>query len=93
VAQFGQGKDALGNYGDDFTSINGGDYCCSSRSGSAIIWIRSDHFSMTNATVNNDTGLASQGLVVFGTQAIVKSNIFKGFKVGKDVQIRESFSP
>lgn len=93
VAQFGQGKDAFGNYGDDFTSINGGDYCCSSRSGSAIIWIRSDHFSMTNATVNNDTGLASQGLVVFGTQATVKSNIFKGFEAGKDVQIRESFSP
>ena len=91
VAQFGQGKDAFGNFGDDFTTIHGGDYCCATRGGT-IIWIRSNHFTMTNATVHNDDGFASEGLVVFGAQAVVKDNTFRGFRAGKDAQILESSS-
>jgi hypothetical protein len=93
LAQFGQGKDAFGNYGDDFTTINSGNYCCGLQKGGTVIWIRSNHFRIANATISNDTGLASQGLVIFGTQAIVKNNRFQGFKAGKDVQIRESLTP
>jgi hypothetical protein len=93
VAQFGQGKDAFGNYGDDFTTIEGGDYCCAPRRGSTILWIRSDHFSMTNAIVHNDSGMASEGLVVVGKNAAVKNNTFQGFAANKDVQILESSWP
>lgn len=90
VAQFGQGKDAYGNYGDDFTTIDGGDYCCAGRRDGTIIWIRSDHFRMTNAKVRDDKGLASAGLVVYGKDSAVKDNSFDGFSRGKSVQIDES---
>lgn len=90
VAQFGQGKDAFGNYGDDFTTIEGGDYCCATGRDGTIIWIRSDHFSMTKAIVRDDKGFASAGLVIFGKDSIVKDNRFDGIPRGKAVQIVES---
>lgn len=93
LAQFGQGKDAFGNYGDDFTTIDSGNYCCGLLSGGTIIWIRSDFCRITNATISNDNGLASEGLIVLGTHAVVKDNRYRGFKAGKDVQIRESSAP
>ena len=93
LTQFGQGKDAFGNYRDDFTTIDSGYFCCGLLNGSTIIRIRSDFFEITNATISNDNGLASEGLIILGTHSVVKNNRYQSFKVGKDVQILESFPP
>lgn len=88
AGQFGQGSDSFGNYGDDFTTITGGTFCCA-RNGTAIIWIYSNNFTLAGAAVSDDQGQATSGLFLdAGTQAIIKNNTFAHLPANTDVYIQ-----
>ena len=85
--QFGQGKDSFGNYGDDFTTVTGGNFGCA-RNGSAILWIYSNNFTFAGATVNDDQAQASSGLMLAaGNQAAITNNGFSGLPANTDIYI------
>jgi len=83
-SQFGQGKDAFGNYGDHFTTIEGGTFCCD-RGHSNVLQVNSDDFTMTNAEVYDDRGMAPNGIAIRGARPILKNNRFSGFTVGHEI--------
>jgi hypothetical protein len=83
LSQFGQGKDSFGNYGDHFTSIKDGTYCCA-RGHSNIIQINSDDSTLRDALIQDDNGRAPYGLVIAGSRSMVKNNRFMGFAKGRD---------
>jgi hypothetical protein len=82
--QFGQGKDAFGNFGDHFTTIEGGVFCCE-RGHSNLLQINSDDFTITDARVYDDQGLAPNGIVIRGSGAVLRHNKVSGFKTKHDV--------
>jgi len=83
-SQFGQGKDAFGNYGDHFTTIEGGTFCCD-RGHSSLLQVNSDDFSMTNTAVYDDLGMAPIGIVIRGARSRLKNNKFSGLRIGHDI--------
>jgi hypothetical protein len=90
--QFGQIHGADGSYADYFTTINGGTFCCA-RDSSTIVQNNSDHFTITNATISDDQGAATNGLVVNSTNAIVENNTFSGLPAGRDIYAINAISP
>ncbi len=82
--QFGQGKDAFGNYGDHFTTIDGGVFCCE-RGHSNLLQINSDDFTILNSTVRDDRGLAPNGIVIRGARSRLKKNTFSGLQSRHEV--------
>lgn len=82
-SQFGQGKDAFGNYGDHFTTIEGGTFGWG-RGHSSVVQVNSDDFTMTNAEVYDDRGMAP-GIVIRGARPILKNNKFYGFAAGQEI--------
>jgi hypothetical protein len=83
-SQFGQGKDAFGNYGDHFTIIEGGIFCCD-RGHSNLLQVNSDDFTMTNADVHDDRGMAPNGIAIRGARPLLKNNKFSGFQIAHDI--------
>ncbi len=94
-SQLGQSWTWDHQFQDHYTTINGGVYCCA-RGPHAILQINSDHFSMSNATVYDDNGMAPFGLALAGKDAVVTNNRFSGLARGRDVyvtpQTRGTFS-
>lgn len=84
VSQFGQGMDAFGDYGDDFTTVTAGVFCCA-RGKSNIVQINSNDFTMEDTVMEDDRGLAPCGLVISGARFRLRSNVFRGLKRGRDV--------
>jgi hypothetical protein len=83
-SQFSQGKDSFGNYGDRYTTITGGTYCCA-RGRSSVLWIDSNDFKTTNATVYDDDGIAPIGLSLLGDYLVIENNIFSRLPSGYDI--------
>jgi hypothetical protein len=83
-SQFGQGQDAFGSYGDHFTTIEGGIFCCG-RGHSNLLQINSDDFTMTNAQIYDDRGMAPNGIVIKGARPVLKNNTIAGFPIAHDV--------
>ena len=82
--QLGQVNAADGTFTDDYTTVNGGKFCCA-RGPSAIIEVKSDHFAISDATISDDQGLSIDGLVVVADDVVVQNNSFSGLPAGKDI--------
>jgi hypothetical protein len=71
---------------DDHLSIRGGDFCCSRGHGFSVVTINSNDFSIDNAQIWDDQGLAISGLS-FGAslKPTVTNNRFRGFPSRLDI--------
>jgi hypothetical protein len=84
--QFNFSSGFNGQYGDDFTTINGGTFCCA-RGGGAIIQQNGTGFTLNAATVGDDQHGASAGLVINGTNCTVTNDTFSGLPSGHDISV------
>jgi hypothetical protein len=90
--QFGQVNAADGTFTDYYTTVNGGKFCCA-RGASAIIEVKSDHFTITGTTISDDQGLSIDGLVIIAGESVVENNTFSGFPSGRDIYAVTATNP
>jgi Putative Ig domain/Pectate lyase superfamily protein len=76
-----------GQYADDNTTFNGG-FFGDARGSGAIIQQNGVGFTMTGATISDDQGKASAGLVINGPNCSVTNNTFSGLPAGQDINMK-----
>jgi hypothetical protein len=92
ASQFGQTNAADGSFADAFTTVSGGTYCCA-RGPSPVLQVNSPNFSLLNADVHDDNGMAIDGVVLNSANDVIENNSFSGLPAGKDIFLENTANP
>jgi hypothetical protein len=85
-AQFSQSPDWEGNYHDDYTTINGGTYCCQRSTAAALVSLQSNNTKAIGLSIFDDNGIAQNGMTTYGTLDI-ENNVFNALLPGHDIYV------